>query len=134
MSLSLLTLALLAAPSAAACPASERVYDSAPRDPNADPVHGFWYRNADRTLWAVVPKDGWRVGRNKSYWVRPPGTTLTIAGRRIGADPTPLRARIPCCYPTGFQIVGLDFPVKGCWEVSATAGRSALVFVTEVKR
>jgi hypothetical protein len=124
-----------AAPSAdVACQVSEPVRDSAPRDPNASPVRGLWYRNADRTIWAgFLPEDGWRVGGNKTYWVRPQGRQLTVTGRRLGADGPPFRATMPCCYPTGFQIVGLYFPAEGCWEVSAKAGNSRLLFVTEIK-
>src|SRR5205814_4422690 len=35
-------------------------------------------------------------------------------------------------YPTGFQIVGLQFATGGCWEVNAKAGTHELRFVTEV--
>ena len=118
----------------ATCPVSERVYDSAPRDPNASAVRGHWYRNADRTIWAgFLPERGWTVGGNKTYWVRPRGTRLTVAGRRLDEDAPPLRAAIPCCYPTGFQIVGLSFPTAGCWEVTAASGSSQLRFVTEIQ-
>lgn len=41
--------------------------------------------------------------------------------------------KLPCCYPTGFQVAGLYFPTGGCWEVTATAGESKLQFVTMVK-
>jgi hypothetical protein len=116
------------------CPVSARDRDLAPREPNTSRVLGFWYRNAGRTIWAgFLPESGWRAGGNKTYWVRPRGTQLTVTGRRLDADASPLRARIPCCYPTGFQIVGLYFPAEGCWEVSAKAGNSELLFVTEVK-
>jgi hypothetical protein len=58
---------------------------------------------------------------------------LVIRGRRLDADGPAVEADIPCCYPTGFQIVALHFPTEGCWEVNATAGDSELRFVTRVK-
>jgi hypothetical protein len=39
---------------------------------------------------------------------------------------------INCCYPTGFQVMGLIFPTEGCWDVTAKAGDSELHFVTLV--
>jgi hypothetical protein len=130
-----------------ACPTSSLVTDSAPSDPNADHLGpAAWYINADRTIWAgPVPDRGWASGGRlfsgggnvkgeKTYWVRPAGTQLVISGHRIDAAASPLEAHIPCCYPTGFQIVALHFPTQGCWEVSASAGEHQLRFVTEVKR
>ena len=69
----------------------------------------------------------------KSYWVRPQGTKLAISGRRLDAGGSPVEAYVPCCYPTGFQIVSLHFPTAGCWQVDARAGDSKLQFVTRVK-
>lgn len=129
------------------CAASLVIRDSAPPDPSADPVGpASWYINADRTIWAgPVPEAGWSSGGKlfsggavvkgqKTYWVRPQGTTLVISGRRLDASAPPVEAHIPCCYTTGFQIVGLFFPTEGCWEVTAKAGDSELQFITEVKR
>lgn len=129
-----------------ACAASPTIRDSAPPDQSADPVGpANWYVNADRTIWAgPVPDDVWPSGGKlfsggravkgqKTYWVRPRGAELVIEGRRIDASAPPVEANIPCCYPTGFQIVGLFFPTEGCWEVTAKAGPSALVFITRVK-
>lgn len=117
------------------CLPTPLVTDSAPPDANADPIRDArWYINDDRTLWAgTVPPNGWRAGDEKTYWVRPRGTHLTVHGRRLDAAAPPLEAHIPCCYPTGFQIVGLSFPAEGCWEVQATAGGRRLAFVTEVR-
>ena len=111
------------------CAASPTMRDSAPPDPSADPVGpANWYINADRTIWAgPVPGDGWPSGGKlfsggrvvngqKTYWVRSQGAELVISGRRIDASAPPLEADIPCCYRTGFQIVGLFFPTEGCWE------------------
>ncbi|HKC12415.1 MAG TPA: hypothetical protein VKI41_10320 [Vicinamibacteria bacterium] len=69
---------------------------------------------------------------NKVLWIRPQGTQLVVSGRRLDAEASPLKARIPCCYPTGFQVTGLMFSSVGCWEISAKAGASALTFVTRV--
>jgi hypothetical protein len=141
-----LTAPVQLAPEGRSCPTSSLLRDSAPTDPNADPVGpADWYINADRTIWAgPVPQGGWAsggklysgdvvVGGQKTYWVRPQGTQLVISGHRLDANAPPLQAHIPCCYPTGFQIVGLLFPTEGCWEVQAKAGDSELRFVTHVK-
>src|SRR5437899_3715653 len=132
--------------SPSSCPASPLTRDTAPRDPSASPVGpADWYINADRTIWAgAVPKGGWpaggtlysgkgRVKGQKTYWVRPRGTQLVISGHRLDGDAPPLEAHVPCCYPTGFQIVALHFPTEGCWEVAARAGESDLRFVTRVR-
>jgi hypothetical protein len=131
----------------ASCAASPLIRDTAPRDANADPGGPAedWYINADRTIWAgPVPAGGWPSGGTlysgkgtvkgqKTYWVRPKGTQLVIDGRRLDASGPPVEAHIPCCYPTGFQIVALLFSTEGCWEVHAKAGDSELRFVTQVK-
>jgi hypothetical protein len=44
-----------------------------------------------------------------------------------------MEVHIPCCYPTRFQSSGLYFPTEGCWEVTAQAGESELVFVVRVE-
>lgn len=118
----------------AACPVTPLVRDDAPPDRNADPVRTTWTINADRTLWASVPLQGYRFeGGDKSYWVRPSGEQLTVNGHRLDGVASPLQASIPCCYPTGFQIVGLNFPTKGCWVIEGKAGKSELRYVTEVR-
>lgn len=117
------------------CPATEAIRAEPPRDPNADPFGvGPWYVNADRTIWASAgvrlvagPKG------NKVLWIRPQGTQLTIAGRRLDSNAAPAKATIPCCYRTGFQASGLAFPTEGCWQVSAKAGTSELTFITRVE-
>lgn len=129
------------------CAASSMIRDSAPSDPIADPVGpANWYINADHTIWAgPLPESGWPPGGRlysgsevikgqKTYWVRPQGTELAISGRRLDASAPPVEAHIPCCYRTGFQIVGLFFPTEGCWEVTAKAGDSELRFVTQVRQ
>jgi hypothetical protein len=129
-----------------ACIVSPIVRDSPPPDARADPAGpANWYVNPDRTIWAgPVPDEGWRPGGTlysggrvvrgqKTYWVRPQGAALVIDGRRLDATAPPVETDIPCCYPSGFQIVGLFFPTEGCWEVTAQAGTSRLDFVTRVR-
>jgi hypothetical protein len=120
------------------CTTSPTVTAQAPRDPEADPAGGDWFINRTRTIWA-----GWLVhdgitpwtagGRLKTYWVRPRGSELIISGRRLDGPAEALDPWIPCCYRSGFQIVGLRFPTPGCWEVRAEAGAEELRFVTHVK-
>ena len=124
------------------CRTSILIRDTAPPDANAGSVGpSEWYINVERTIWAgPVPDGGWisggkpnAVGGNKTYWVRPEGTQLIITGRRLDGDAPPVEAHIPCCYPTGFQIVGLYFPTEGCWEVHAKSGDNEIRFVTHVR-
>jgi hypothetical protein len=68
----------------------------------------------------------------KVMWIRPQGTKLEVTGRRLDAEAPPMQARLPCCYPGGFQVSGLSFPTEGCWEISAKAGAHELTFVTRV--
>lgn len=123
-----------ATPPPAACPVTQRIEATPPRDPNADPFgYGPWYVNADRSIWV----DGdWTSGTkgNKALWIRPQGTSLVVTGHRIDdGDSRPLAIDIPCCYRTGFQATRVYFPTAGCWELSATAGTSKFTFVVRVR-
>jgi hypothetical protein len=117
------------------CNVTQPIQDQPPDDPNADPFgYGDWYINADRSIWTMLqPGRSWQVGGEKVLWIRPAGTELTVEGQRLDAEAPPLRAEIPCCYPTGFQTSGLYFPTEGCWEVIATAGDHELRFITQVQ-
>ena len=123
-------------PSMTDCQLSELVRAEPPRDPNADPFgRGPWYVNPDRSIWAGWMAGHWVSGTNgnKVLWIRPRGTNLKVAGRRLdGEGAVELRVDIPCCYPTGFQASRVYFPTSGCWEVTATAGDSELRFVTKI--
>ena len=121
--------------SRAGCLVTDAVRAEPPRDRNADPFgSGPWYVNADRTIWAGWDAVRMRAGNkgNKVLWIRPAGNQLTVTGRRLDAEAPPMKATIPCCYPTGFQASGLAFPAAGCWEIAAVAGTSQLTFVTSV--
>jgi hypothetical protein len=126
-----------------ACQGTPTVQAVSPFELGADPVRGDWYRNDDQSIWVAVPREGWPAGGQvyrggltikgqKTYWVRPRGTALTITGRRLDGDAAAVEADVPCCYPTGFQIVALHFPTEGCWEVHATSGEHQLWFTTRV--
>lgn len=122
-----------ASPTSYQCQVSKTVHEEPPKDPNASRFGtGPWYVNENRTIWAGWDAASLVVGFNKVLWIRPKGTNLNITGRRLDAQSAPLKASIPCCYPTGFQATGLNFPTAGCWEVTAKAGVDVLRFVTEV--
>lgn len=117
------------------CPVTPPLKAQPPKDPNADAFGlAYWYVNPDRTLWAGPLPDSqtWQAGGEKVIWIRPQGTQLVVSGHRLDAEALPLRAEIPCCYPTGFQASGLIFPTEGCWEVIAQAGKHELRFITQV--
>jgi hypothetical protein len=76
----------------------------------------------------LPPRQGHKV-----IWIRPRGTRLELAGRRLDGAAAPLSARIPGGYLSGFQVTGLYFPAAGCWEITARAGKSKLDFRTLVK-
>jgi hypothetical protein len=117
------------------CPTTEPIQAQPPDDPNADAFgYSLWQINGDRTLWATWGADRLKAGRkaNKVLWIRPAGAQLTVSGRRLDASAPPMKATIPCCYPTGYQASGLTFPSEGCWQVDAAAGTSKLTFITAV--
>lgn len=136
-------LGFVAVPFAAAAPVNEPNLSCAltapiqgkPTDPPAEAaLGGWWYANVDRTIWA-----GWDAVRmtagsktNKVLWFRPKGTELSVKARRLDAEAAPAEADIPCCYGGQMQASGISFPSGGCWEITAKAGRSELVFVTLV--
>jgi hypothetical protein len=76
-----------------------------------------------------------RAGKagNKMGWFRPAGAELTITGKHLDGDSAPFEADIPCCYHTRFQATGLYFPAAGCWEITAKAAESELLFTVWVE-
>lgn len=125
-----------AQPQSSECPVTPTVRETPPKDPGADPFgDGPWHVNADRTIWVYnwsFPE--WRQGLNqKVMWIRPAGTELKVTGKRLDGPSAPLEARIPCCYPTGFQVSTVTFPTAGCWKVTAKAGDRELQFVANVR-
>jgi len=124
------------------CPVTEPAWVKPPDDAavQSSPGYGYYYLNADRSIWASAWWTGeedypLRAGEegNKMGWFRPEGAELEITGKRIDAQSPPLEAHIPCCYPTRFQATGLSFPEPGCWEVTAKAADRVLSFVVTVE-
>jgi len=109
--------------------------DAALNDP---PAFGYYYVNEDQSIWASAYADKdhpLHAGKdgNKMGWFRSAGAALAVAGRRLDGDAPPLEADFPCCYPTRFQASGLYFPTAGCWEVTAQAADSKLIFTVWVE-
>jgi len=143
VSLGLLFTAALALPQAlnpsttpvTACQVSPVIKGEPPKDSNADAfgLHD-WFVNADRTIWTSL--EHWKAGPegNKVIWIRPPGSELILTGRQVGTSKIFTLAKDrPAWYPTGFTVVDLIVPLPGCWEVTASAGRHELRFVTAVE-
>ena len=103
-------------------------------DPPAEArLGGWWHVNEDRSLWAIATPLAAGPRGNKVPWFRPRGAHLEVRGRRLDAQADRARISVPCCYGGRFQITGMTFPSEGCWEISAKAGESRLVFVTVVQ-
>jgi|BarGraNGADG00212_2_1021979.scaffolds.fasta_scaffold73801_2 hypothetical protein len=111
--------------------------DAAIPDP---PAFDYYFANQDRSILASA----WWVGENIPYlrvneegmkigWFRPAGAALEITGRRLDGAAPPLGAQVPEGYPSRFQASDLHFPTAGCWEVTAKAANSQLVFVVWVE-
>jgi hypothetical protein len=127
---------------AAGCPTTAPVWIKPPEDAAVPDAPGFdyYFANQDRSILASA----WWVGQNMPYlrvnaegnkigWFRPAGAALEITGRRLDGAAPPLGAQVPQGYPTRFQATDLYFPTAGCWEVTATAANSRLVFVVWVE-
>ena len=118
---------------AATCPVTMPVKATAPPDPYADPVSGYWHISADRLLWAPAGAPGvLRTGIGR-YWVRPAGKPLEFTARRLDAPGPPVISEEPNGYSTGFYFGTVDIPTDGCWEVTARAGTSEVTFVAEIR-
>lgn len=124
-----------------ACEVTEPVWLTPPEDAAVlnEPVPAYYVTNADQSIiagawWWEQEDYPLTTGErgNKVGWFRPEGVDLTITGRRIDGDAQPMVADVPCCYPTRFQSSGLSFPAEGCWEISAEAGGSELMFTVWV--
>jgi hypothetical protein len=89
---------------------------------------GLWPGNV--VVWQSEPDGSIEA---KFGWWREVQGKLRIEGRRQDSAAPPLTARIPEGYgDTGFQATGIKFPSEGCWEVTGSAGKASLRFVTRV--
>ena len=126
----------------AACQVTQSHWLKPPEDAavQGSPGYGHYYVNDDRSIWVTTQ---WSRGDSdylsadpngiKVGWYRPAGAQLEVTGRRLDGKAPPLRAEVPCCYPTRFQASGLYFPTDGCWEVMAHAAGSELTIVLWVE-
>jgi hypothetical protein len=99
-------------------------------------------------LWTVLPPDGIDDGgeaqpdgstsQKYPWWTAGATGQLAINGRRLDTPAPPLRARTNSGTPdTGFAEVAdgrfwassINFPTKGCWQVTGTVGHASLTFV-----
>ncbi|MCB0197587.1 MAG: hypothetical protein KDJ65_36925 [Anaerolineae bacterium] len=123
------------------CPVTKPILAKPPADAavGGTPTEGYYYINQDRSIWASA----WWTGQEEIYlrageegnkvgWFRPDGAELKIDGQRIDAESDPLDTHVPCCYPTKFQSTGLYFPTAGCWEITAKAADSEIMFLVWV--
>lgn len=93
---------------------------------------GPWHVSTDGLIqtWDQPFVAGARVN---TMWTRPANADFTIIGRRLDGDAPPLQAQFAKDSSAGYIATSLNFPVAGCWEVTATAGSSTLTFVTKVE-
>ena len=123
--------------SSATCVESETVREEAPRVAGADPFgSGPWYVNADRTIWVGWGSGPpWVKGENKKVaWLKPPGKSLIISGRRLDGDGEQLTTIQTGGYNSfGYDFTDLFFPTGGCWEITGKAGTTSFTFVTKVR-
>jgi hypothetical protein len=118
------------------CSVTPTTAERPPDDPHSSSFaspNSTWYANGERSLWA------WWWGKTstgdyKVLWVRPTGTSLKISGRRMDAEASGFRVRIPTGYRGyTYQASAIDFPSAGCWEIEARADDARLQLVVRIK-
>jgi hypothetical protein len=61
------------------------------------------------------------------WWTKVSGR-LNITGRRLDQAAPPVRGVVPDGYGSrGFQPSGVIFPTEGCWEITGSVHRTAVV-------
>lgn len=110
-----------------ACPQSPTVLR---REPGAA-VPSRWYGRRGGSLFlAAAPL---YAGDNKIGWLRPRGTRIRLrATLHAGTGPRVVETISPAGYSGTSQPSGITFPVAGCWDVTATAGRAVSRFTIRV--
>ena len=114
-----------------------RITDGCPQTPTIrrrEPgVHSpsFWYgvRGGSLSL-AAAPL---YAGDNKVGWLRPRGEAIRLAATlHSGIGPRLVQTISPAGYSGISQPSGITFPVAGCWDITATAGRATSHFTVRV--
>ena len=112
----------------------------------AEPRLGSLWFGSDG-LWIIPPAEGaWRGLRQKMGWWRAgydsrrePTPKLKITGRRLDSQAPPLAVDGPSAVgvsgpPGNYMMVGLTFPVPGCWEITGHDENDELTFVVWVAK
>ncbi len=117
------------------CPETPMIRATPPQANNADPLgEGLWWINDDRSIWMQSWTGPWHVGYNhKNMMLKPSGIKPTLAGSRTDAPAPPMEAKWVPQLRAEIQTMGLTFPSKGCWKITATAGDRTLEFVARVR-
>lgn len=92
----------------------------------------LWFRGVVSDPDSVAP-DG-SISLKLGWWRGTPGR-LMISGERLDAPAPPMAGGTapPDAYPpTGFIPSGLDFPTRGCWQVSGRLGGDEVSFVVQI--
>ncbi|HEY0068458.1 MAG TPA: hypothetical protein VGE04_00665, partial [Chloroflexia bacterium] len=84
---------------------------------------GTWSGPRQKVFW-------WRKGYS---WEEDPTPQLTVTGRRLDAPAPPLDvSKATNAFAEDIQsamLVGIDFPMSGCWEITGKVADQELSFV-----
>jgi hypothetical protein len=120
-----------------------------PYSPNSPFESNFWY--GSNSLWTDLPKDGiwyglpdnsngytqkifwWREGY---IWNEEPQPDLTVTGERLDSSaPSLIVSRATNAFASDIgsaMLVGVDFPILGCWKITGKYADAELSFVVWV--
>ena len=106
----------------------------------------FWFGTAD--LWTSLPQDGiWRDlpknpegytqkifwWRDGYVWTEEQQPNLIVTGEWLDGKSPPIEAsRATNAYAEDIgsaMLVGIDFPIEGCWKITGQYGKAELSFV-----
>ena len=114
------------------CQPSPTIQAKTPHERGVHKLSGEWYMNRTHSIWAMRSQP-WTQGEQKVPWIRPAGADLKLGGWRLDGPSPPLRVSV-VNSPTSFQLVSMEFPTAGCWEVvGRTANEEPIVFITQVE-
>lgn len=125
--------------SAATCPVTPPLDERPPDKHLADwSPQGRWFKSPDGKIWVAANNldDLATLGMGqatKVLWGKPAGIDLTVTGRRLDAEASPLIAQVsPYYHDDILNPSGIGVPTPGCWGIEARAGQSLLRIVIDV--